>query len=414
MTSRPVSVIVVSRERPEALRLCLTGLEQVIYDAFEVVVVADPTGIAAVEAMGWTGRIKLVPFDEANIAAARNLGIAASAGEILAFLDDDAVPEPYWLAHLTEPFDSPTISAAGGFVRGRNGISYQWRARDIAPDGTSSPIVVAGSDPVILEPSPGHGIKTEGCNMAYLRVMLSDLGGFDPAFHFFLDESDLNLRLGALNARTAIVPMAEVHHGYRESSRRRRDRTPLDLFEIAASQAVFLRKHQPGIDTAPRRALFRAEQKARADRALVSGALEPRDLRRLMRSFDAGWTAGQNRPVLPLEPIPLDAPDFLPLKRQSSTGASIALAGRSHRRLRPKAKTAVKEGHIVTVYAMKPTMRPHKLRFTTEGYWLQTGGIFGRAKRSGPRLILQSRKKRAKREVARVAQVRGAAELRLV
>ncbi|MFQ6550938.1 glycosyltransferase family 2 protein [Aestuariibius insulae] len=414
MTAKTVSVIVVSRERPDALRLCLTGLEQLIYPAFEVVVVTDQAGVEAIESMGWTDRIKVIPFDEANIAAARNRGIAASAGEIVAFIDDDAVPEPYWLAHLTDPFDSPTISAAGGFVRGRNGISYQWQARDIGPDGVSAPIILAGSDPVILEPTPGHGIKTEGCNMAYRRVMISDLGGFDPAYHFFLDESDLNLRLGALNALTAIVPLAEVHHGYRQSARRRSDRTPLDLFEIAASQAVFLNRHQPGLDPAPRRAQFRAEQKARIDRALVSGALEPRDVRRLMRSFDAGWQAGLERPLLPLSPILQDATSFRPLKRKASTGTSIAFAGRRHGKLSPKAKTAVEEGHIVTVYVMKPTMRPHKLRFTSEGYWLQTGGLFGRVKRSGPRLILKSRKKRAKQEVDRVAEVRGAAELRLV
>ncbi|MCB2152739.1 MAG: glycosyltransferase, partial [Rhodobacteraceae bacterium] len=59
---------------------------------------------------------------------ARNLGLAAAAGEIVAFIDDDAVPEPRWLARLTAPFADPGIAAAGGFVVGRNGISFQWRA----------------------------------------------------------------------------------------------------------------------------------------------------------------------------------------------------------------------------------------------------------------------------------------------
>ncbi|MES2906736.1 MAG: RNA polymerase factor sigma-54, partial [Pseudomonadota bacterium] len=48
------------------------------------------------------------------------------------------------------------------------------------------------------------------------------MGGFDPAFRFYLDETDLNLRLAATGAMTAIVPVAQVHHGFAESDLQRR------------------------------------------------------------------------------------------------------------------------------------------------------------------------------------------------
>ena len=95
-----VSVIVVSRGRPKALLRCLTGLGQVLYPAFEIIVVADPAGMTALQP-DWAGRIKAVGFDQPNISAARNLGVAQAAGDIVAFIDDDAVPEPGWLIHLT-------------------------------------------------------------------------------------------------------------------------------------------------------------------------------------------------------------------------------------------------------------------------------------------------------------------------
>jgi len=60
--------------------------------------------------------------------------------------------------------------------------------------------------------------------MAVRRSVLADLGGFDPRFRFYLDETDLNLRLAARGLYTALVPLAQVHHGFHASARRRKDR----------------------------------------------------------------------------------------------------------------------------------------------------------------------------------------------
>ncbi|MEO0704037.1 MAG: glycosyltransferase family A protein, partial [Pseudomonadota bacterium] len=99
----PVSVVVVSRDRPDALRRCLEGVAQLQYPTFEVVVVADAAGVAAAQQMPLADNLKIVPFERANISQARNLGISQAAGEIVAFIDDDAVPEPSWLSYLTDP-----------------------------------------------------------------------------------------------------------------------------------------------------------------------------------------------------------------------------------------------------------------------------------------------------------------------
>ena len=80
-------------------------------------------------------------------------------------------------------------------------------------------------------------------------MSLVNLGGFDEAFEFFLDETDLNVCLAKAGCKTAIVPEALVHHNYAESARRRPDRTPKDLSQVGASQAYFLKKYGRSMDS---------------------------------------------------------------------------------------------------------------------------------------------------------------------
>ena len=245
MTRTSVSVVVVSRARPDALTRCISGLAQVQYQPFEIIVVADPSGIEAVEKLDCAESLKLVPFDTPNISAARNAGIDVAAGDIVAFIDDDAVPEPTWLHYLIAPFEQSDVAATGGFVIGRNGISFQWKSRMINALGHTTPIEIPQDHATVLHPPKGSAVKTEGTNMAVRRDVLAALGGFDPAYHFYLDETDLNMRLAQAGHATALCPRAMVHHGFAASTRRRKDRVPADLFDIGASWAVFARKIIP-------------------------------------------------------------------------------------------------------------------------------------------------------------------------
>jgi glycosyltransferase involved in cell wall biosynthesis len=82
-------VVVVSRDRPEALKRCLLGLSQLQYEPFEIVVVADEKGVAAARQLPFHDHLKLKVFERPNISAARNLGLTHAAGEVVAFIDDD-------------------------------------------------------------------------------------------------------------------------------------------------------------------------------------------------------------------------------------------------------------------------------------------------------------------------------------
>lgn len=404
----PVSIVIVSRGRPEALMRCLTGVSQLDYAPFEVVVVACPAGSAAVATRPDSAQIKLVQYDEANISAARNHGIAVAAGEVVAFLDDDAVPEPLWLHHLVQPFDDPRVACAGGYVIGRNGISFQWRARSVDRTGTAHDLAVEGDAPVIPTPPPGHAVKTEGTNMAVRRDVLAAMGGFDPAFRFYLDETDLNLRLAEAGHLTALVPLAQVHHGFAESDRRARDRSPRDLSQIAASQQVFLRKHCPEDARKAAWSAFAAAQRTRLVRYLQRGPLDPADLLRLMHGLRRGGKEGASRPFGQTPPLPAPQTPFLPYPGRPGA-PRVHLAGRPWQaaRLRNKAAPQVREGAIVSLFVFSPTARRHRVRFTSEGIWQQSGGLFGQSLREGPLIRLRSFSSRLSSEIMRLLQVRG-------
>ena len=241
MTSQSVSVVVVSRGRPKLLQLCLKAISQLLYDNFELVVVADRAGLAAVNTSDLADLAKTVLFEEPNIATARNLGIAQAAGELVAFVDDDAVPEPGWLHHIAAVFADQDIAAAGGYVRGRNGISYQYSGQIVDAFGASTPLRHSGDAPIIIEGRPEQALKTIGTNSAFRRDVLVKLGGFNPAFAYYLDETELNMRLAKAGFKTAIVPLAQVHHCRAASEHRASNGMPRSLFQIGASVAALLR-----------------------------------------------------------------------------------------------------------------------------------------------------------------------------
>lgn len=319
------SVIVVSRHRPDALARLLTALGQLDHPDFEVIVVADPAGIAVC-----AGRpVKTVAFDAANISAARNAGLAQAAAPVVAFIDDDAVPEPTWLTRLSAPFADPRVVAAGGFVRGRNGISFQWKASWTDVWGYHHPLEVDEAAPSLHTPG-ARVVRTEGTNSAFRREGLLRLGGFDPAFRFYLDETDLNMRLAAEGGLTAIVPEAQVHHGFAASARRSVDRAPTDLSEIGASSMLFWRKYAPGgPDFTEARARLLAAQRARLLGYMVGGGLEPQEIAGLLRSLEAGLAEGAARPLTALAPIAPWAPRSCPSPRGPAPAArSRAASGR--------------------------------------------------------------------------------------
>ncbi|GLS86176.1 hypothetical protein GCM10010873_11500 [Cypionkella aquatica] len=397
MTPQTASVIVVSRHRAAALIRCIVALTQQDHPDFELIIVADPDAIRQVRAMPLP--LKCISFDEANISAARNAGLGVAAAPVVAFIDDDAVAEPTWLTRLTAPFVNPRVTASTGFIRGRNGISYQWKACEVDRFGQDHALDI--TEPTLHQGTGQRAVKTQGTNCAFRRDALLALGGFDPAYRFYLDEADVNLRMAAL---TAVIPNAQVHHGYLASTRRSANRVPLSLYDIAASTAMFLRRHAPDADFASALKAMSLRESARIADHRRDGRIDLQAELALLASLAQGWADGLARPMSSLLPLQATA---TPLQRLAAgpRGGKV-IAGRFWQKRRLVAEACANTAAITTVLLLSPTARPHKLSFQSEGYWLQTGGIFGQSTRSGPRFRWWTFRKRVAAETARLARYR--------
>jgi hypothetical protein len=100
-----VSVIVSTRDRPERIQICLRALLALDYPQYEINVVDNaPSTSATVDFIRQTYRgvpqVRYIREDRAGLSWARNCGMMAARGEILAFTDDDVVIDPYWLFEL--------------------------------------------------------------------------------------------------------------------------------------------------------------------------------------------------------------------------------------------------------------------------------------------------------------------------
>src|SRR5690606_12420090 len=95
---------------------------------FEVVVVNGPsTDDTAAVLAEFAGDVRVASSPEVHLSKSRNIGIEAAAGDVVAFIDDDAIPEPGWLAELAAAYAAPEVGGAGGVVYDHTGVRFQYR-----------------------------------------------------------------------------------------------------------------------------------------------------------------------------------------------------------------------------------------------------------------------------------------------
>jgi len=246
------SIVVSTLDRAAYLTKLLAALERLDHEPFEVVVVNGPSSddTDAVVAR-YAGRVKPLRCPAANLSRARNLGIAAAAGDVVAFVDDDAMPAaPDWLAGLCEPFRTDArIGGVGGPVLEADGRAFEFDGRIASEYGEMHPPFEAARrgftvDGVARVPS------VQGANCAFRRDVLFALGGFDETFVYYFDDTDLCMRLARAGYAVAYAPRSAVLHASAPSARRRSpyDR---DWWVMAEADAYFSLKHAR--DPLPRR-----------------------------------------------------------------------------------------------------------------------------------------------------------------
>ena len=181
---------------------------------------------------------------EAHRSRSTNVGVRMAAGDIFAFLDDDAVPEPDWLEQLADAYEDPTVAAAGGPVFDVPLGRIEWAictcTREGAVNTHSEPpaerYLGRGADPFLY---------LAGCNMSVRRSALRRAGAFNPEMPYCYEDVEVCMRLVDAGARIAWVDAALVRHERAASWLRDGETIITDPYSLMFSAAVFIEQSSP-------------------------------------------------------------------------------------------------------------------------------------------------------------------------
>ena len=198
------SVVVCTYNGAATIDACVQALLALDYPDCELIVVDDGSTDGAGELAAARG-VRVIRTENQGLSAARNTGTAAAAGEIVAFCDDDCVPDPHWLRHLAASLlDSGDVGVGGPNVPPPD---------TVVADGVGH--APGGPMHVLLSDSEAEHIP--GCNMAFRRAALEQVGGFDARFRVAGDDVDLCWRLQDAGGTLGFSPGALVWHRARRS-----------------------------------------------------------------------------------------------------------------------------------------------------------------------------------------------------
>jgi O-antigen biosynthesis protein len=202
-----VSVVVCTFNGGRTLEQCLQSLLALNYPDYEVIVVDDGSTDDTRAILARFPQIRAIHQENHGLSVARNVGLQAAKGDVIAYTDSDCFVDPDWLTHLVHQLQRTDAAAVGG--------------PNLTPeDGRLAACIAAcpGQPTHVLE-SDQQAEHIPGCNMAFHRDALEQIRGFDPQFHAAGDDVDLCWRLQQAGKWITFAPGAFVWHHRRPGPR---------------------------------------------------------------------------------------------------------------------------------------------------------------------------------------------------
>jgi glycosyltransferase involved in cell wall biosynthesis len=203
-----ISVVICAYNAGATLDECLRHTCSLDYPDLEIIVVDDGSSDDTAAIARSYGRVRLEPIAHAGLSAARNHGFAVAQGEVVAYLDSDAYPDPDWPYYLALGFDAPGVAGVGG--------------PNVPPRADAAgahQVARAPGGPLHVLLSDDRAEHIPGCNMAFWRQRLVELGGFDPVYTAAGDDVDLCWRVLERGWEISFHPAALVWHHRRAGLR---------------------------------------------------------------------------------------------------------------------------------------------------------------------------------------------------
>lgn len=197
-----VSVIVCAYNAERTMDSCLASLKELNYPNYEVIVVNDGSSDRTLEIITQHyDYVRLINQENKGLSVARNVGMAAATGEIVAYTDSDCMADPDWLTYLVAKFLSSGLAAVGG--------------PNLSPPEDSlvaACVAVSPGVPTHILLSDEVAEHIAGCNMAFRREVLQEIDGFNPIFRTAGDDVDICWRLQDRGYTIGFSPTAIVWH----------------------------------------------------------------------------------------------------------------------------------------------------------------------------------------------------------
>jgi glycogen synthase len=293
------SIVIPTDGRATSLGNTLECLRSMDYPCFEVCVVHGPTLDGTRELLErYKGEVKVAACAERNANMARNIGLALSAGEIVAFIDDDGFAEPEWLRDLEDAFRDPLVGGAGGVVYDHTGAKPQYLYSSANRLGQADWQRQTPADEFNF-PFSFNFPYLQGTNCAFRRSALLDVGGFDEEYEHYLDDTDLCCRLVDAGLLIRQLPRALVHHKFLPSEIRNEHRVTRRWYKVLKNKIYFSlvnnRGHY-GLDQAIRdAAAFIDAHQRDVQYHIHNGRLEPEDESTFRSDVERAWQVGLTR-----------------------------------------------------------------------------------------------------------------------
>jgi glycosyltransferase involved in cell wall biosynthesis len=197
-----VSVVVASYNGGRTLRACLESLQRLNYPNYEIVLVDDGSTDDTPEIARQYSKVRTVRHSvNLGLSAARNTGIELAKGEIVAFTDSDCRADEDWLRYLMADLLNGEFAGIGG-------------PNLLPPDDSwiAAAVMVSPGGPAHVMLTDRVAEHIPGCNMAFYRWALLEIGCFDPLFRKAGDDVDICWRLQQRGYRIGFSPAALVWH----------------------------------------------------------------------------------------------------------------------------------------------------------------------------------------------------------
>jgi glycosyltransferase involved in cell wall biosynthesis len=202
-----ISVVVCAYNEERTIGECLASLARCQYPDLEVLVCDDGSTDRTREiAEGFPFRI--LRLRHGGLSRARNAGLGASTGAIVAYLDADAACHPEWPFYLALSLEEPEVAATGGPNLPVPDAGFVERAVALSPGGPTEVLV-----------TDDRAEHVPGCNMAYRARVLESIAGFDAMYTSAGDDVDVCWKLLERGHQIAFAPPAQVRHHRRNTVR---------------------------------------------------------------------------------------------------------------------------------------------------------------------------------------------------